>query len=104
MLVREGHQDLAWYCYEDAGYKHLPGLSAWRVARLLRHGPWPTPAIVPHEEDEERKHRAIWSYTSQIAPSSGTIPSVVDWRAGRPSKFRAWHRHPRAGALSAQLI
>jgi LmbE family N-acetylglucosaminyl deacetylase len=68
MLVRQDHQDLAWYCYEDAGYKHLPGLLAWRVARLLRHGPWPTPAILPHEEDEERKRRAIWCYTSQIAP------------------------------------
>ena len=68
MLVREKHQELAWFCYEDQGYKHLPGLLAWRLARLLRHGPWPTPAIVPHEEDEERKRRAIWCYASQIPP------------------------------------
>lgn len=68
MLVRQRHEELAWYCYEDHGYKHLPGLLAWRVARLLRHGPWPTPAIVPHHEDEARKRRAVWSYTSQLRP------------------------------------
>ncbi len=41
---------------------------AWRVAKLLRAHPWPTPAIVPHAPDEERKRRAIWCYTSQIPP------------------------------------
>lgn len=58
----------AWFCYEDQGYKHLPGLLAWRVARLLRRRPWPTPAILPHQEDEARKRRALWCYRSQIAP------------------------------------
>jgi LmbE family N-acetylglucosaminyl deacetylase len=101
MLVREGHQDLAWYCYEDAGYKHLPGLLAWRVARLLRHGPWPTPAIVPHDEDEERKHRAIWCYTSQIAPLEqdhalsdrldGMVPEQF-WRLAPPPE--GWEALP----------
>ena len=57
-----------WFCYEDHGYKHLPGMLAWRVAKLLRSHPWPTPAIVPHVPDEERKRRAIWCYTSQIPP------------------------------------
>jgi hypothetical protein len=38
-----------WFCYEDAGYKHLPGLLAWRVAKLFRSGLWPTPAVVPVE-------------------------------------------------------
>ena len=57
-----------WFCYEDHGYKHIPGLLAWRVAKLLRAQPWPTPAIVPLEPDEDRKRRAIFCYTSQIPP------------------------------------
>jgi LmbE family N-acetylglucosaminyl deacetylase len=68
LLVREAQGGRAWFCYEDHGYKHIPGLLAWRVAKLLRAHPWPTPAIVPHVPDEERKRRAIWCYTSQIPP------------------------------------
>jgi LmbE family N-acetylglucosaminyl deacetylase len=93
LLVRQELDHLAWFCYEDHGYKHVPGLLAWRVARLLRHRPWPTPAIVPHEEDEERKRRAIWCYTSQIAPlerdhalsarMAGRVPEQY-WRLDPP--------------------
>ncbi|HVA06123.1 MAG TPA: PIG-L family deacetylase [Acidimicrobiales bacterium] len=68
LLVRADQEDRLWFCYEDHGYKHIPGLLAWRVAKLLRAHPWPTPAIVPHTPDEERKRKAIWSYTSQIPP------------------------------------
>ena len=71
LLVRadeSGQSQREWFCYEDHGYKHIPGLLAWRVAKLLRSKPWPTPAIVPHVPDEERKRRAIWCYTSQIPP------------------------------------
>jgi LmbE family N-acetylglucosaminyl deacetylase len=66
--VREQHPELAWFAYEDHGYKHLPGLLAWRVARLFRSGLWPTPAIVPIEIDPDRKRKAIWCYASQIPP------------------------------------
>ncbi|HXX89201.1 MAG TPA: PIG-L family deacetylase [Acidimicrobiales bacterium] len=58
----------AWFCYEDHGYKHLPGLLAWRVARLFRAGIWPTPAVVPVEVDMGRKRAAIECYQSQVAP------------------------------------
>jgi LmbE family N-acetylglucosaminyl deacetylase len=58
----------AWFCYEDHGYKHLPGLMAWRVAKLFRAGVWPTPAVVPIEPDEDRKRAAIACYASQVAP------------------------------------
>lgn len=68
MLVRDRHPGLAWFCYEDHGYKHLPGLLAWRVAKLMRSGRWPTPAIMPIDTDTEAKRKAIWCYTSQIAP------------------------------------
>jgi LmbE family N-acetylglucosaminyl deacetylase len=68
LIVQSELPELAWFCYEDAGYKHLPGLLSWRVAKLLRSGLWATPAVVPHDPDMERKRRAIFCYVSQIAP------------------------------------
>jgi LmbE family N-acetylglucosaminyl deacetylase len=58
----------SWFCYEDAGYKHLPGMLAWRVAKLFRGGLWPTPAVVPVRPDMAAKRTAIWLYASQIGP------------------------------------
>jgi LmbE family N-acetylglucosaminyl deacetylase len=88
-----GQASREWFCYEDHGYKHIPGLLAWRVAKLLRSKPWPTPAIVPHVPDEERKRRAIWCYTSQIPPleqdhaltarMEGRVPEQF-WRLAPP--------------------
>ena len=90
-----GARPREWFCYEDHGYKHIPGLLAWRVAKLLRAKPWPTPAIVPHVPDEERKRRAIWCYTSQIPPlerdhalsarMEGRVPEQF-WRLAAPPK------------------
>jgi LmbE family N-acetylglucosaminyl deacetylase len=93
LLVRQRQPDPVWFCYEDHGYKHIPGLLAWRVAKLLRSHPWPTPAIVPHVPDEERKRQAIWCYTSQIPPleqdhaltarMEGRVPEQF-WRLAAP--------------------
>jgi len=93
LLVREEQPEREWFCYEDHGYKHIPGLLAWRVAKLLRAHPWPTPAIVPHVPDEQRKRRAIWAYTSQIPPlerdhalsarMEGRVPEQF-WRLAPP--------------------
>jgi len=66
-MVEDGG-DLLWFCYEDAGYKHLPGLLAWRVSKLFRSGLWPTPAVVPVEPDMAAKRTAISLYASQIGP------------------------------------
>ncbi len=60
-----------WFCYEDQGYKHIPGMLAWRVATLFKSGIWPTPAMVPVELDLERKAAGIACYRSQIAPLEG---------------------------------
>jgi len=57
-----------WFCYEDAGYTHIPGLLAWRVAKLFRAGLWPTPAIVPVVPDAAAKRAAIGCYRSQLGP------------------------------------
>jgi LmbE family N-acetylglucosaminyl deacetylase len=66
--TRTGKGQPVWFCYEDHGYKHIPGLLAWRVATLFKSGTWPTPAIVPIEPDMARKRAAIECYRSQIAP------------------------------------
>jgi LmbE family N-acetylglucosaminyl deacetylase len=58
----------AWFCYEDHGYKHIPGIMAWRVAKLFKGALWPTPAVVPIEPDMDRKRTAIAFYKSQVAP------------------------------------
>ncbi len=68
LLARRQLPDLAWFCYEDAGYSQIPGLLAWRVAKLFKSGLWPTPALVPQLPDATRKRRAIWCYASQIPP------------------------------------
>jgi len=66
MLDDEGAPEVAWFCYEDAGYSNLPGLLAWRVAKLFRSGAWPTPAMVPIDPDMDMKRRAISCYSSQL--------------------------------------
>jgi len=74
LLVREataGDGTAAWFTYEDAGYKHLPGLLAWRVSKLFRSGLWPTPAVVPVVPDREAKRKAIGCYASQLVPLEG---------------------------------
>lgn len=68
MLVRARRPDWSWFAYEDHGYKHIPGLLAWRVSKLFRSGTWPTPALVPVVADFDRKRKAIMCYTSQIPP------------------------------------
>jgi LmbE family N-acetylglucosaminyl deacetylase len=91
-LVRERHQDLAWFGYEDHGYKHLPGLLAWRVAKLFRSGLWPTPAIVPIEVDMARKRKAIWCYASQIPPLQQDHALIARLDANVPEQY--WRLAP----------
>jgi len=67
-IVLARHPELAWFGYEDHGYKHIPGILAWRVAKMFRAGLWPTPAMVPLDIDAGRKRKAISCYTSQIGP------------------------------------
>jgi len=66
--VAQQRPELAWFAYEDAGYKHIPGMMAWRVSKLFRSDLWPTPMIVPTEQDHARKRAAIECYGSQLGP------------------------------------
>jgi LmbE family N-acetylglucosaminyl deacetylase len=99
MIVRESHPEIDWYCYEDQGYKHLPGMLAWRVSKLFRAKVWPTPAAVPVAADFDRKKRSILCYVSQIPPleqdhgfserMDARVPEQF-WRLGPPPA--GWER------------
>jgi LmbE family N-acetylglucosaminyl deacetylase len=104
LLVRSGQPDRVWFCYEDHGYKHIPGLLAWRVAKLLRAHPWPTPAIVPHVPDEERKRRAIWCYTSQIPPLEKDHALTARMEGRVPEQFWQLAPPPSGWEALADLI
>jgi LmbE family N-acetylglucosaminyl deacetylase len=70
MLLAARRRDLAWLCYEDSGYKHIPGMLAWRIAKLFASELWPTPMAVPVLVDNARKRSAIECYRSQLPPLS----------------------------------
>jgi LmbE family N-acetylglucosaminyl deacetylase len=68
-LLARGDERLAatsWWCYEDTGYKHIPGMLAWRVSSLFRAGLWPTPVAAPIDPTDERKAKAVACYPSQL--------------------------------------
>jgi len=98
-----------WFGYEDAGYKHLPGLLAWRVAKLLRQSLWPTPAVVPVQPDMDAKRAAIACYASQIGPLErdhllserldGNVPEQY-WRLDVPPP--GWERLSSADDLDGR--
>lgn len=65
-IVRERFPEPSWFCYEDHGYKHIPGLLAWRVSQLFRARLWPTPAAPTVDRGIDRKLAAMSHYTSQL--------------------------------------
>jgi LmbE family N-acetylglucosaminyl deacetylase len=74
MLVRDAMPDVAWFCYEDCGYKHIPGMLAWRVARLFKRRIWATPACPTVSTDHARKRAAVECYPTQV------LALEDDWR------------------------
>lgn len=92
MVVRDRLPEPAWFCYEDMGYKHIPGLLAWRVARLFVRGVWPTPAALPLDPDPARKQAAVDCYPSQLRALE------ADWRIGAklaaPAPEQFWRLAP----------
>ena len=67
-ILAARRDDIAWFCYEDSGYKHIPGMLAWRISKLFASDLWPTPMVVPADLDHERKRAAIECYVSQLPP------------------------------------
>jgi len=93
LSVRSGaRSDRAWWCYEEAGYKHIPGQLAWRVAGLFRTGHWPTPVVLPDPGPvaAKRKAEALACYGSQVRALE------ADWdlsaKSGVPEQY--WRLAP----------
>ena len=91
-LLMDERPGWAWFCYEDAGYCHIPGLLAWRVSSLFRDGRWPTPAIVPVDPDHDRKRRALECYRSQVPPLRAD--HRLDERMAAPAPEQYWRIAP----------
>jgi LmbE family N-acetylglucosaminyl deacetylase len=68
LLLAARRREVTWFCYEDSGYKHIPGMLAWRIAKLFASELWPTPMVVPVLLDNSRKRAAIECYRSQLPP------------------------------------
>jgi LmbE family N-acetylglucosaminyl deacetylase len=94
MLVATRRDDIAWFCYEDSGYKHIPGMLAWRIAKLFRSDFWPTPMIVPNVINVETKRAAIECYKSQIAPLNRDHAFAARIGSGVPEQHWALARPP----------
>jgi len=84
--------DVSWWCYEDMGYKHIPGMLAWRVAQLFRAKVWPTPVCPVADPTEDRKRAAIACYPSQLRALE------EDWQIGAkldaPAPEQFWRIEP----------
>ena len=92
MLVRDEYADASWWCYEDFGYKHIPGMLAWRVSQLFRQSLWPTPVCPPVQLDDARKQRAVACYPTQVRALES------DWRVSdklaAPAPEQYWRIEP----------
>jgi LmbE family N-acetylglucosaminyl deacetylase len=108
LLVREGlagsANEPSWFCYEDHGYKHLPGLLAWRVAKLFRSGVWPTPAVVPIKVDMAAKRAAIALYASQVAPLQRDHVLTERLEANVPEQYWRLAPPPRGWEALSEFI
>jgi LmbE family N-acetylglucosaminyl deacetylase len=91
-VVRERVPEPAWFCFEDMGYQHIPGLLAWRVSQLFRAGIWPTPTAPRVEAGGERKRAALVHYASQLQALE------ADWQLGAkldaPAPEQFWRLEP----------
>jgi LmbE family N-acetylglucosaminyl deacetylase len=95
MLARERlGDDMSWWCYEDSGYKHIPGMLAWRVSSLFRRGIWPTPVCPATAVDETLKRAAITCYPTQLLALEDDWAIKAKLAAPAPEQF--WRLAPRA--------
>ena len=93
MLARDRlGDDVSWWCYEDNGYKHIPGMLAWRVSSLFRSGLWPTPVCPPTDPSETRKRAAIDCYPSQLLALEDDWQISTKLDAPAPEQF--WRLDP----------
>jgi LmbE family N-acetylglucosaminyl deacetylase len=88
MLARDRlADDISWWCYEDCGYKHIPGMLAWRVSSLFRRKVWPTPVAPRIDPADPRKRSAIDCYTTQLPALEEDWQISVKLQAPAPEQF-----------------
>ena len=93
MLARDRLGDtVSWWCYEDNGYKHIPGMLAWRVSTLFRRGIWPTPVCPVTDVTEVRKQAAIDCYPTQLLALEDDWAISAKLAAPAPEQF--WRLAP----------
>ena len=93
MLARERMApEVSWWCYEDIGYKHIPGMLAWRVSSLFRRGLWPTPVCPPVDPSEARKREAVACYPTQMLALEDDWAIAAKLDAPAPEQF--WRLAP----------
>jgi LmbE family N-acetylglucosaminyl deacetylase len=91
-MVRDRIPEPAWFCYEDMGYKHIPGLLAWRVSQLFRAGIWPTPQAPTIDHGEATKRRAMAHYSSQLKALNADWD--LDEKLDAPAPEQLWRLAP----------
>ena len=97
LLVRQEQPEREWFCYEDHGYKHLPGMLAWRVAKLLRPSPGPLPPSSRTCPTKSASDGPSGPTRHRSPRWSGTTPPTAAWRGASRSSSGTWRRRRRAG-------
>jgi hypothetical protein len=73
--------------YENHGYKHIPGMLAWKISHLFRRGLWPTPVCPPTDPSETRKQAAIACYPTQLLALEDDWAIAAKLAAPAPEQF-----------------
>jgi LmbE family N-acetylglucosaminyl deacetylase len=93
MLARDQlADDVSWWLYEDNGYKHIPGMLAWRISTLFRRRIWPTPVCPTTDATEKRKQAAIACYPTQLLALEDDWAIRAKLAAPAPEQF--WRLAP----------
>ncbi len=91
MQVRDAYRcgdgEPAWMVYEDCGYKHIPGMLAWRVSQLFRAKHWPTPVCPRIDRAKSRKADAIQCYPTQLRALNEDWDIAIKLAAPAPEQF-----------------
>ena len=96
-LVRDRIPELPWLCYEDMGYKHIPGLLAWRVAQLFRAEVWPTPVAPPVAADGDAPSRGLRALRVAGPRPGGGLAARAPSSPPPPPSSSGASRRPRPG-------
>ncbi len=101
MLAREQLPELAWFCYEDTGYKSIPGVLIHRIAEMRARGIWATPASPEVPAGYARRDAAMRHYPSQLRALEH------DWklsaRLAAPAPEQYWSLGPRIEQIETWL-